>query len=79
MTCDDRSFSIHSVMVMDLTVSVIYFYPRLVALHNINPDCYEPPAPIRCTYEKLQDDGVYLLGKAFSAPFLSLFFNTFLI
>ena len=63
MTCDDRSFAIHCVMIMDLTVSVCYFYPRLIALHNLDPDSYDIPMPIRCTYEKLQDDGVYLLGN----------------
>ncbi|KAK6645175.1 hypothetical protein RUM43_001451 [Polyplax serrata] len=63
MTCDDRSFAMHCVMVMDLTVSVVYFYPRLISLHNIDPDSLESPAPIRCTYEKLQDDGVYLLDN----------------
>lgn len=62
MTCDDRSFAMHWVMIMDVNASVVYFYPRLIALHTIDLEAVESPSPMRCTYEKLLDDGVYLLG-----------------
>lgn len=63
MTCDDRSFAMHWVMIMDVNSSVVYFYPRLVALHTIDLEAVETPSPMRCTYEKLLDDGVYLLDN----------------
>lgn len=63
MTCDDRSFAMHYVMIMDVNASVVYFYPRLIALHEIDLEAVDPPTPMRCTYEKLADNGVYLLGK----------------
>lgn len=57
MTVDDRCFTMHTVLVIDVNLSIVYFYPRLVPLH------VEPPyTPIRCSLERLQDDGIYLLG-----------------
>lgn len=63
MTLDDRSFVMHYVMIMDVNASVVYFYPRLLALHKIDLETVDPPCPMKCTYEKLSDEGVYLLGK----------------
>lgn len=67
MTVDDRSFVMQAVMIMDVPNSVTYFYPRLIPLHDIQPDQepYEIPAPIRCSAEKMVDHGVYLLGNMF--------------
>ena len=64
---------------MDVASSVVYFYPKLLALHNLNPDetavpeqiRYDDLSPklsntdefLRCTMEKLKDDGVYLLDN----------------
>lgn len=62
MTCDDRSYAMHCVMIMDVCVSVVYFYPRLIELHTLDPDSADPPVIVRCTAEKLQPHGVYLLG-----------------
>ncbi|KAL0280938.1 UNVERIFIED_CONTAM: hypothetical protein PYX00_002086 [Menopon gallinae] len=63
MTCDDRSYAMHCVIIMDVSVSVVYFYPRLIELHTIDPDSVDPPVIVRCTAEKLQPDGVYLLDN----------------
>jgi len=58
MTVDDRSFAMHAVSAMDISLSIVYFYPRLVPLHT------EPPfSPVRCSLERLAEDGIYLLGK----------------
>merc|ERR1712168_28203 len=58
---DDRAFAMSSVSSMDVASSVVYFYPRLIPLHDVNPDESNIPQQIRCTVDKLHDDGVYLL------------------
>lgn len=63
LTVDDRSYSMFFVSTMDLPTSVTFFYPRLIAIHNLDPEGTETPAPLRCTIEKLTDDGAYILGK----------------
>ncbi|KAF5297356.1 hypothetical protein FQR65_LT01286 [Abscondita terminalis] len=63
MTVDDRSFVMQAVMTMDVPNSVFYFYPRLIPLHELQleEDCQDIPAPIRCSMEKMVEQGVYLL------------------
>ncbi|KAB0790460.1 hypothetical protein PPYR_15149 [Photinus pyralis] len=63
MTVDDRSFVMQAVTTMNIPNSVFYFYPRLVPLHELHPSDgpQEIPARIRCTMEKMIDQGVYLL------------------
>jgi protein transport protein SEC24 len=50
---------------MDLPTSVTFFYPRLIPIHKINPEDEndESPSPIRCTIDKMSDDGAYILGN----------------
>lgn len=65
MTIDDRSFAMQAVMHMDIPTSVHHFYPRLIPLHDLDLS-KEPvaiPPPIRCSVEKMSDQGVYLLGE----------------
>ena len=50
-----------SVSCMDVSSSVVYFYPRLIPLHNASSQEQGVPDQIRCTIEKVRDDGVYLL------------------
>merc|ERR1711963_808337 len=59
--CDDRAFHMSCVSSMDVSSSLVYFYPRLLALHILNPEETGIPDQIRCTIEKVRDDGVYLL------------------
>lgn len=61
MTCDDRSYIMQFVLHMDLPMSVSYFYPRLIPIHDVNPNDVEVPDAIRCTIEKMVDDGAYIL------------------
>jgi protein transport protein SEC24 len=63
MTVDDRSFIMQAVTIMDIPSSVVFFYPRLVPLHEIDVNSTELPTAIRCTSDKIRDDGVYLLGE----------------
>lgn len=61
MSCDDRSYVMQFVLSMDLSMSVFYFYPRLLPIHDVDPNDDDIPAPIRCTIEKMLDDGAYIL------------------
>lgn len=59
--CDDRAFHMSSVSSMDVASSLVYFYPRLLPLHTVSTEETGVPDQIRCTMEKVRDDGVYLL------------------
>lgn len=64
ITVDDRSFTMHSVMIMDIPTSVSYFYPRLIPLAEVKPSSdgnVEIPQPIRSSIEKTNDQGAYIL------------------
>ncbi|XP_075216989.1 COPII coat complex component secretory 24CD isoform X2 [Lycorma delicatula] len=61
MTIDDRSFVMQAVTIMDVPSSVVYFYPRVLPVHDIDPNSDEFPAAIRCSIEKLRDDGAYIV------------------
>lgn len=61
MSCDDRSYVMQFVLSMDLSMSVFYFYPRLIPIHNVDVNEDDIPASIRCSIEKMSDDGVYIL------------------
>ena len=41
--------------------SVVFFYPRLFPIHDVNPGETGIPDPIRTSIEKIRDDGVYVL------------------
>jgi len=64
ITLDDRSYAMYFVCTMDLPTSVVYFYPRLIPIHNVVPEENTIPLPIRCTIDKMTDDGAYILGKS---------------
>lgn len=63
MTLDDRAFAMQVVLMMDVSTSVNYFYPRLVPVHEIDTseDPVKIPPPVRCTIDKMSEQGVYLL------------------
>lgn len=63
MTIDDRSFVMQAVATMPISISVVYIYPRLLPLHDIDPQDTELPQMLRCSIDKFSDDGAYLLGK----------------
>lgn len=74
MTVDDRSYVMQAVMTMTVPNSVSFFYPRLIPLHDLQPagdgTATEIPPPVRCSIEKMIDQGVYLLGTKASINFL---------
>ncbi|XP_063979961.1 protein transport protein Sec24C [Diachasmimorpha longicaudata] len=61
MTIDDRTFVMMAVATMPLYTSVNYFYPRLLPLHDIDPQANELPQQLRCSIDKFSEDGAYLL------------------
>ena len=67
MTLDDRTYVMQAVMTMDIPSTISYFYPRLIPVHDMDlsngGEDMEIPSPIRCTIEKMNDQGVYILGK----------------
>lgn len=64
MTVDDRSFAMQYVLTMDVATSVNYFYPRLIPIHDFDASKdAEIPTSIRCTIEKMNEQGIYILGK----------------
>eukprot|EP00128_Syssomonas_multiformis_P002141 Colp12_sorted_trinity150504_noHs@25632 len=46
---------------MSVASSVPFFYPRMLVMHDIKPDGKGLPDSLRLSYERLEDDGVYLL------------------
>jgi len=59
--CDDRAYHMSCLSSMDVSSSLVYFYPRVFALHTLSPEEDGIPEQMRCTIEKIRDDGVYLL------------------
>ncbi|KAL3875828.1 hypothetical protein ACJMK2_033741 [Sinanodonta woodiana] len=66
ISTDDRSYLMHMISSMDVKSSCVFFYPRLLPIHNLDPHSVEFPAAIRCSSERLQDDGVYILENGIS-------------
>ncbi|XP_066303668.1 protein transport protein Sec24C-like isoform X4 [Branchiostoma lanceolatum] len=63
---DDRAWLMHLLNSMDISSSGAFFYPRLLPLHNLSPDKDDVPMAIRCSIERMKDNGVYLLENGVS-------------
>jgi protein transport protein SEC24 len=64
--CDDRAFLMNTISSMDIGATVAFFYPRLLPLHDISTaeeHITELPNSVRCTIEKINENGVYLLDN----------------
>ncbi|XP_017761050.1 PREDICTED: protein transport protein Sec24C isoform X2 [Eufriesea mexicana] len=64
MSIDDRSFVMQAVATMPISISVVYIYPRLLPLHDVDPQDTELPQMLRCSFDKFTDDGAYLLENS---------------
>ncbi|XP_066585549.1 protein transport protein Sec24C [Prorops nasuta] len=64
MTIDDRTYAMMAVATMPLSISVVYIYPRLLPLHYVESKDTELPQMLRCSMDKLSDDGAYLLENS---------------
>ncbi|GFY38881.1 protein transport protein Sec24C [Trichonephila inaurata madagascariensis] len=63
ISTDCRSFIMLTALNMDVSSSAVYLYPRLLPLHDFKPktEYFELPTAIRCSLERLKDNGVYLI------------------
>ncbi|KAL5018898.1 hypothetical protein ScPMuIL_004620 [Solemya velum] len=66
ISTDDRSYLMHLMNSMDVKSSNVFLYPRLLPLHNLELDSHELSTPVRCSADRLQEDGVYLLENGVS-------------
>jgi len=66
ISTDDRSYLMHLVNSMDVTMSNVFFYPRLLPFHTLDMDSNDLPNAIRCSIERLDDTGIYLLENGLS-------------
>lgn len=68
ISTDDRSYLMYLCECMDVSASNVFFYPRLMPIHDLPPAETEDEAPalpafIRCSVERLDQRGVYLLDN----------------
>lgn len=66
ISTDDRSYLMHLINAMDVHTTNVFFYPRLLPFHDADFESSELPTAIRCSLERLQDSGVYLLENGVS-------------
>eukprot|EP00794_Sanderia_malayensis_P007299 gene7299-8115_t len=68
MSSDDRAFLMQAALSMNTLATVPYIYPRLIPLHNIDLDHDTEMVPdiVRCSVERMEDSGVYLLENGIS-------------
>ncbi|XP_064620101.1 protein transport protein Sec24C-like isoform X2 [Lineus longissimus] len=66
ISTDDRSYLMHLINSMDVSASCAFFYPRLMPLHDVDIGSRIVPTGIRCSVDRLQEDGAYLLENGIS-------------
>ncbi|EDO41706.1 predicted protein [Nematostella vectensis] len=66
MSSDDRSWLMRRVISMDQNASVPYFYPRLFPVHDVDVEATGLPEQIRCSIERMSDNGIYVLENGIS-------------
>ncbi|KAK7909734.1 hypothetical protein WMY93_014418 [Mugilogobius chulae] len=66
LSTDERALQRLSVMAMGVEETQLLFYPRLLPLHNMDPNSDVLPAPVRCSEERLSDTGMFLLENGHS-------------
>eukprot|EP00731_Ephydatia_muelleri_P029503 Em0021g26a len=65
LSMDEKSWLMYCLLSMPLKESVWFLYPRMMALHDVDPDGKDLPPLLRCTGQKLQENGVYLIENGF--------------
>eukprot|EP01135_Chromosphaera_perkinsii_P009393 Nk52_evm69s1737 gene=Nk52_evmTU69s1737 len=61
LTIDDRMTACIKLISLGVAGSIPFFYPRVLPLHTLQPNESSLPAMIRGSYERLEDNGVYLV------------------
>lgn len=85
LSTDDRAFYRFMVMAMGVEETQVLLYPRLIPLHTMDVSSESIPAPVRCSEERLNESGMFLLenglsmflwlGQACSPDFIQNLFN----
>lgn len=66
ISTDDRSYLMFIMNSMDVKFSNVFFYPRIFPVHDLDDEASDIPVSIRCSAERLSEDGVYLLENGIS-------------
>ncbi|XP_048763723.2 protein transport protein Sec24C-like isoform X2 [Ostrea edulis] len=66
ISTDDRSYLMHKLNAMDVASSQVFFYPSLIPMHDLDSHGDRVPTAVRCSMERLRDNGVYLLENGIS-------------
>ncbi|XP_026208593.1 LOW QUALITY PROTEIN: protein transport protein Sec24D [Anabas testudineus] len=66
LSTDDRAHQRLSVMGMGVEDTQLLLYPRLIPLHKMDVGSSGVPAPVRCSEERLDDSGMFLLENGHS-------------
>ncbi|XP_072553739.1 protein transport protein Sec24D isoform X1 [Paramormyrops kingsleyae] len=61
LSTDDRALQRLMVLGMGVEETQALFYPRLIPLHDVDPVSMAIPPPVRCSRERLSEQGLYLL------------------
>ncbi|XP_030635801.1 protein transport protein Sec24D [Chanos chanos] len=61
LSTDDRALHRLAVMSMGVEETQVLLYPRLIPVHSVDVGSDVIPAPVRCSEERLNDAGVFLL------------------
>ncbi|XP_043483184.1 protein transport protein Sec24C-like [Leptopilina heterotoma] len=61
ISIDDKSYEMQVVSKMPVHTSVNYFYPRMFSLHTLDMQEIDLSQTLRCSIEKITDDGCYLI------------------
>ncbi|CAL8385889.1 unnamed protein product [Arctogadus glacialis] len=61
LSTDDRAHQRLAVMAMGVEDTQLLLYPRLIPLHNMEPEGEALPSPLRCSEDRLSDGGAFLL------------------
>lgn len=63
ITIDQKSHVMMLATSMPISESLALMYPRVLPIHTIDPSNDQLPSVIRCSIDKFEDSGAYIIGK----------------
>ncbi|CAB0034907.1 unnamed protein product [Trichogramma brassicae] len=66
VTIDQKSHVMMLVTSMPISESLAFMYPRVLPVHNVDPLSEDLPPVMRCSIEKFEDDGAYIIENGIS-------------
>lgn len=67
VSLDEKCWLLYSLLATPTSQTGAFFYPRMYSLHDVDVGGKGLPPVMRCTGQKLQDNGVYLVENGFYA------------